>query len=476
MQTLRIGPLEAFVLVLVAAGLGLATTAARGELLLGLVTGCALLIAAFLSTSLSLYVLVFSMLLSPELLVGGMGSGTTAGRGVTLRFDDFLLVMMGFVWLVKAAIHKDIAPLKRTPLNGPILYYAVASIMATLIGVLEGRVKPMTGFFFNLKYFEYFFLYFMVVNAIESRTEARNLVVASLVTCFLVSLFAVAQIPSGHRASAPFEGEMGEPNTLGGYMVFMLAIMTGLLITPGAASKKLPLLILLGTGGLALMATLSRSSFLAAGVVVLVLVGFVSYRRPFLLLLVSLALLSAPWWIPTTVKQRVMYTFTQAPEQGQVRLGNLRMDTSTSERIRSWQQSVEIWQKSPLWGYGVTGGPFMDAMYPRVLTEMGMLGLAAFFLLIWALFRVGWRAYHEGQDAPARGLAFGFLLGLVGLLVHAVGSNTFIIVRVMEPFWLFAALVTRSVLFKQAEQALPAAAPAAGSLGLTGRSAFNRPA
>lgn len=477
MQTLRIGPLEAFVLVLIAAGLSLAMTATKVELLLGVVTGTALLIAAFLSTPLSLYVLVFSMLLSPELLVGGMGSGTTAGRGVTLRFDDFLLVMMGFVWLVKAAIHKGVAPIERTPLNGPIMSFVAVSIVATLIGVLQGRVKPMTGFFFNLKYVEYFFLYFMVVSAVKNRTEARGLVVASLVTCFLVSLFAIAQIPSGLRASAPFEGEMGEPNTLGGYMVFMLAIMTGLLVTPGALSRKLPLLILLGIGGLALMATLSRSSFLAAAVVVLVLVGFVSHKRPFLLVVVALALLSTPWWIPTTVKQRVLYTFSQTAEQGQVSLGNVRIDTSTSERIRSWQQSVEIWQKSPLWGYGVTGGPFMDAMYPRVLTETGTLGLAAFALLIWALFRVGWRAYHEGQDAPIRGLAFGFLLGLVGLLVHAVGSNTFIIVRIMEPFWLFAALVTRSVLLQQAEQALPVPGlPAAERLGFTGRSAFDRPA
>jgi len=29
------------------------------------------------------------------------------------------------------------------------------------------------------------------------------------------------------------------------------------------------------------------------------------------------------------------------------------------------------------------------------------------------------------------------------MLVHAIGSNTFIIVRIMEPFWLFAGLVVK---------------------------------
>jgi hypothetical protein len=29
----------------------------------------------------------------------------------------------------------------------------------------------------------------------------------------------------------------------------------------------------------------------------------------------------------------------------------------------------------------------------------------------------------------------------VGLVVHALGANTFIIVRIMEPFWFFAGII-----------------------------------
>jgi hypothetical protein len=45
------------------------------------------------------------------------------------------------------------------------------------------------------------------------------------------------------------------------------------------------------------------------------------------------------------------------------------------------------------------------------------------------------------RDPEERGLALGFLAGYVGLLVHGFGSNTFIIVRIMEPFWLLAGIV-----------------------------------
>jgi hypothetical protein len=44
-------------------------------------------------------------------------------------------------------------------------------------------------------------------------------------------------------------------------------------------------------------------------------------------------------------------------------------------------------------------------------------------------------------DPFAKGLAHGFLLALVAMLAHGIGANTFIIIRIMEPFWLCAGLV-----------------------------------
>ena len=448
---------------------------------LTIILGALVLVVAFVSTRLSLYLLVFSMLLSPEFLVGGLsGGGGAAGRGITLRFDDFLLVVIGFVWIAKMAILKGGAPFQRTPLNGPIMFYIAAAGLATLIGVLSGRVKPMSGFFFWLKYYEYVFLYFMVVSAVTTKEEARNLVIASLVTCFLVSLFAIAQIPSGERASAPFEGEMGEPNTLGGYLVFMLAIVVGLLLTSGAMTNRLPLLLLLAAGTTGLMATQSRASFLAAGVLILSVIGFLAPRKPILMTMVLLGILTMPLWAPHAVKERILYTFTQAEEEGQIRLGALRIDTSTSDRLRSWQQSFELWKKFPLWGTGVTGGPFLDAMYPRVLAETGLLGLVAFIVLFGSIFRMSITSYRQATDQFSRGIALGFLLGFLALLVHAIGSNTFLTVRIMEPFWLFAALVVRTLLMVQTSESTVVPAPAwspnaSRSKKVIGRSTVDKP-
>ncbi|MBU2498333.1 MAG: hypothetical protein KKE57_05490, partial [Proteobacteria bacterium] len=40
-----------------------------------------------------------------------------------------------------------------------------------------------------------------------------------------------------------------------------------------------------------------------------------------------------------------------------------------------------------------------------------------------------------------KGISSGFLAGFIGVLFHAIGANSFIIVRIMEPFWFIAAMV-----------------------------------
>lgn len=438
--------------------------------------GLLLLIVAFLSTPASLYILVFSMLLSPEFLAGELSGGVTLGRGITLRFDDILLIVIGFVWLAKRAFFKGGAAFAGTPLNGPIMFYIAMAAVATLLGALEGRVKGMTGFFFLLKYYEYVLIYFMVVSSVETEKQAKNLLIASLATCFIVSLFAISQIPGGERASAPFEGETGEPNTLGGYLVFMLAVVTGLLLTPGAMQRQWPLYTLLVLGIIGLFATLSRASFLAAGAVVLVLSVRMFRRKPIVAPIVLIALLAVPWWAPEAVSDRILFTFTQPVEEGQIRFGDVRVDTSTSDRLRSWQKAFDFWKTYPFWGAGVTGGPFMDAMYPRILTETGTVGLVAFFILIGAVFRMGWSAYRQAQDPWPRGVAMGFLLGLAGLLVHSIGANSFIIVRIMEPFWLVAALVARSLVTAPAIEAAEVQPPIPSAVVERGRGKSGSPA
>ncbi len=425
-----------------------------GSLLLA-VMGVAIFVAAFLNSELSLYVLIFSMLLSPEFMAGAT-EGATLGRGVTLRLDDFLLLIIGTSWFLRAAIYKDLGLFLKTPLNKPIFFYLVACILSTGLGIMAGRTSATVGFFYVLKYFEYFLVYFMVVNHLENREQLKRLLFCLFLTCLIVSLYGILQIPGGGRVSAPFEGEIGEPNTFGGYLLFIGAVAAGIYQKVQNRTLKNVLMVLIFAILPSFLFTESRSSYLAVMPAAFVLV-LASRRRPMILLILIGILGLSPLFLPSQVKERILYTFTQPEESGQLQIGNIRLDTSTSARLTSWKSALKDWPRHPFLGYGVTGYPFIDAQFPRVLVETGMLGFAAFCYLLYAIFRLSLQNLQVLTLPFHQGVIIGFLAGYIGLLFHAIGANTFIIVRIMEPFWLLAGIVAVLPAVETAPEEIPEA-------------------
>ena len=397
-------------------------------------------LVSFLSAEVALYILIFSMLLGPEFILGNLGGGSHLSRGVTLRLDDFLLVIIGSTWFIRTAIHKDLGLFLRTPLNVPIFLYAFSYVISTGVAMIGGRLNFITGMFYVVKYIEYFVVYFMVVNHIQSMKQAKRLVFFALLTCFLVSLYGIYQIPFGHRVSAPFEGEVGEPNTFGGYLVFMLATTIGLFLNERRRSNKWMLGILISTSFIPLIYTLSRASYLAFIPMYFALLLF-SEKKKLLLTVLCLAILLSPLLLVSVVKQRVLYTFTQTPELGQMEIGGVRIDTSTSARVKAWADCFRDFLKKPLLGYGVTCYPFVDAQLPRIITESGIIGLMAFLNLLWSIFRLALDRLKKSANPYSNGLVVGYIAGFIALIFHSIGANTFIIVRIMEPFWLFTGIM-----------------------------------
>ena len=379
------------------------------------------------------------MLLSPEFIIGETAGGSL-NRGVTLRLEDFLLVVIGLSWFAKNAVNKELGLLLKTPLNKPIFYYTLACIVSTGIGVMSGGVSLKTGFFFMLKYIEYFIVFFMVVNHVKDIDQVKRFVFCLLLTCFITSIICIPQIPEGARVSAPFEGEGGEPNTLGGYLLFIGAIATGLLIKTDNSKIKHTLLLLIVVIIPPFLFTQSRSSYLGL-IPVCFVIGFLTKKRAIVFGLMAFAILLSPLLLPSQVKDRILYTFTQSEESGQISVGGVRLDTSTSARLASLEEILADWPKHPLLGYGITGYKFTDTQYPRVLIETGFLGLLTFFYLLYSIFKLTINNMKVIKTPFYQGLCIGFLAGFFGLMFHALGANTFIIVRIMEPFWFFTGII-----------------------------------
>ena len=157
---------------------------------------------------------------------------------------------------------------------------------------------------------------------------------------------------------------------------------------------------------------------------------------------VVIIVLIVPLIMPHAVKDRALFTVAQRKHAGQVEIGGVRLDTSTSARLVTWKEVLtRDFVKHPLVGYGVTGYAFVDAQYPKILIETGILGLIAFLSLLFYIYKNALSTYRNTSDPFFSGISLGYLAGFIAMVVHAIGTNTFIIVRIMEPFWFLTAII-----------------------------------
>ncbi len=422
-------------ILLVGCIVGFATTKVAPIIIFGITMGVLIFIVSFVWPPIALYLLVFSMLLSPE-----FGARETQGKGFTIRLDDILLVILTFSWFIRSAIKKELGIFPKTPLNRGITAYIILCFFSTIMGGIYGKINVI-GLFFVLKYFEYFIVFYMVVNFVQTREQVITFVILLLVTCTITCFLGLYQIPAGERVSAPFEGASGEPGTLGGYLILMLSVGIGLYLTNKTTRMKSLLLFFIALNIIIVMATESRASWM--GLPFMYLCFMILHKKKLLLTGALVVIITAtPFILPENVKDRFSGTFkTERGYQAKIGNTNLSLDSSATLRVLSWQGILKDLKYHPILGYGITGYWFIDAQYFRTLIELGIVGLFIFMYLLYQIYRFLLQIYHLSDDNFVKGLSMGVFAGFVSLLIHSIGSNTFIIVRIMEPFWFLMGLV-----------------------------------
>ncbi len=393
-------------------------------------------IICFSSIRISLVLLIFSMLLSPEIEVA-----QTVKREVTVRFDDLLLFIMTISWLVRMALFSDLGVILKNPLNKPIILYSSVAVVSTVLGTMYGQVNPLAGTFFVLKMIEYFFLFTIIVNYVREEEHIHQLLSVMLIVFGIICLYGVVMILTGGDVSAPFEGEEAERNTLGGYLVLMASVAAGVMISTPSRMERILIASFLPVFFAVLLFSISRSGWVS-GIAALIVLFFFTKKKGCFFTVILIVFLIFPFIMPDVVEERVSYTFAQnAHFGGQIQIGPFLLDTSTSARLFSYKIVLEQVFKHPFFGYGITGFGFVDGQYFRVLIEMGIIGLGALIWLLAGVHNMIRKGLKKMQSPRLHGMAVGFYAGFWGMVMHALSANTFIIVRIAEPFWCLAGLI-----------------------------------
>lgn len=418
-----------------------------------------------------LYVLLIAMLLSPEVTAGAVGAHED--RGLNVRYDDILIVVIFLGVLVKHAFEGRPLLWRPNPINAGIFSYFVVCIFSSLLA-LRLSVQawdPNLAFFVMLKMFEFYLIFFMVGMAITSMDEIRRQLGVFFAVSLVVCIYGIISIRTQPRVSAPFEAGGTEPNTFGGYLMLIICVALALSFFAPRAKIRWTLWGLAALALMPFLMTLSRASY--ASIFVSLAVLAITAQRRWLVGALVATLLVAPFVMPVTVVKRVQSTFEPTGVALTVPLtGNeVTIDKSAYERVYVWtkvRHNLRVW---PWFGGGVSWGRILDSQFARVIIETGLIGLAAFLFLIWRIISMTRQTYHWSRDWVARGLGLGLFAVTIGFVVHCFGTNTFLIVRIMEPYWFLMALagVARQIAildhFRRQqharEQAIPPATTAA---------------
>ena len=283
----------------------------------------------------------------------------------------------------------------------------------------------------------------MFFNNVTSKAQVQRFLTFFLFTGLCVFLFALIQGQTGQysRLGAPFEGDRPEPGSLGGYLLVQIGALLGLLLHSDWPRHRVVLLGLLVLAIVTLILSTSRGALLAFGPLYLMTFLISPKRRVPLMMALLASFLLGYLFIPPRIFLFIKQAFSTEGGGEIYTLGGREVELGPSgvARVDAWRHVTSMWMKRPVFGYGVCGVGIVDSQFVRVLGEVGIVGLVIFIWLLFLIFKVGFTAYRS-QDPLTRGLGAGLLIAHTGLVFQGISANSYIIVRIMEPFWFLVAV------------------------------------
>jgi len=401
----------------------------------------------FILAALAIYVVL--VVFSPDFVVWDLEAHV-----VEFRLSDvYLLFLLGYLgreWLQKGRrfFFPNLARYLALYVGG----YFISTVVAFVKG---GWSQGLQGSFFALKHMEYFFIFLIVVNLVESEKMVSVLVNLFILLAFLAGLWLILNplLPgatnlsltvdlqdlsvnyhnkSHTRHTIPFARGLGPSGE------FMEVALPLVLFTALSASFSLSFAYYSGLF-LAMVAgflfTGSRapigSFFGSVG-----MVGPILNRRIIYLIFAGALITGLVFNFVAPVRERLSSFFVILTE-------GIRADSALEKRVfELWPRGLEQFLENPVFGRGLAGFKNDDTQYIRILANQGLVGVIAFGFFVFGLFKHLFRVRrYKGFGEWPRIIASGLIVTVVALLINGITATSFQPVRAMEPFMLLLGLV-----------------------------------
>jgi len=353
------------------------------------------------------------------------------------------VMIIGLVLLFLArSIRSGVLTVRRTPLDLPILVFLASASVSTVFALNQnvaifGTYSRYDGLLTLLTYAG---LFWLSVQALDTWDEARTLVRVLLASGYVVAALAILQSVAdsvGQPSLASAFGTLGQKNVLGMFLAMLVPLAFRELVDADSSSKRILALNAFAVIVVGLALSLSRSAWLGATIAGVVLL-FGTFRPNLRLAIagVSVILVTGVLITGLTLLHR------QEPEPRPV----------------IWRDSLALIASRPVLGYGPDnfglvyprfqsqplGTQQVDKAHAEVLqiaATQGLIGLAAYGLVVAAFIRAYWRGRAPTLPSPAGGGGKWPALAIFAALTayQVTLQLNFSALAAVLPFWIVAA-------------------------------------
>ncbi|NJP08015.1 MAG: O-antigen ligase family protein [Chloroflexaceae bacterium] len=363
---------------------------------------------------------------------------------ITPTFLSLALLALFMVWVLRLLARSDRYPLRLSPLGLPLLAFLGFTFFSLILGA---RGLPDTLTLHNYaKFVLGVGLFLSVINGVRTVAQARLLLralivcggIAALVGLLLYALnddTALHVLTSLGRIGYPTEGRVlryveddvdgleraiglsVDPNSFGGMLALISALAATQLFARRPVLLRGILIVIVLTMVIAILLSFSRAALFGL-VAAMGYIATMRYRRL--------------WWVMLGIGLLAVVLLFGLGIAGDVaqRLseGVQFEDQAQQMRLAEFQNALTIIQRYPVFGIGFGQAPEIDlvagvsSIYLTIGQRMGLVGLAAFVLLVAAWFWLtanGMARLDEERAAWLLGTQAGLIAALtVGLADH----------------------------------------------------------
>ena len=334
--------------------------------------------------------------------------------------------------------------IRHTWLDWALLAFLASAALSSAFGVnqnvaLFGTYSRYDGL---LTMVTYAALFWLAVQIIGSREEARTVLRVLMASAYAAALLAIAQVAHDSLTSGTFVaayGTLGQKNVLGGFLIMILPVTAFELIDSRSRTTTVLAANVCVAVATALVLTFSRSAWIAAavaGLIMAVVIARSGRAR------IAAFRLGATALITAAVSLLVLGSLIQAGGFSSLR-DNL---TWAGDRPAVWAASISLIESRPLLGYGPDNFGLVfpefqserlqqpwDKAHAEVLqiaATQGVIGVAAYGAMLLAFVLAFWRGR---ANAGAAAVFAGWIAYQAALQVN------FTALASAFPYWVFAA-------------------------------------